>query len=455
MPAWVWNLVTWAGARIPALLTLTALGALAFWGRYNDWRLSPARNADQQAAKPGPAVPAVKVLAASPGAGSDANGLPAAGPVRLEFPSAGAVDKVGIQVAPARLRELTQAVSAPGMVDYDPGRYARLTARASGSVRRVFKEIGDTIHKGEVLALIDSAEVGKLKADYLMSLTQYQLRDKALKAMQAVASSIPEATLRAAEMAQREARIRLFNDRQALLNLGLPVREADLADLPDAGRIRFMRLLGLPEEVRRGMDPETLTANLLPLTAPFDSRVVERNVATGEVVQVTQAKPLFVVGDVRRLHIDLDVAPEDMAEVRVGQRVTFRPNDGGPEAVGRVSHISPEVNARTRRVQVHAEVPNEDGRLRPNTYGTGQIVVANRPRAVVVPGEAVQSDGRGSFVFVRVSAASFEARPVQLGLREGNLAEVSGVRQGEEVVTTGSYLLKSELQKGRIAGGDE
>jgi cobalt-zinc-cadmium efflux system membrane fusion protein len=106
-------------------------------------------------------------------------------------------------------------------------------------------------------------------------------------------------------------------------------------------------------------------------------------------------------------------------------------------------------------VQVHAEVPNEDRRLRPNTFGTGQIVVSRRPRAAVVPGEAVQSDGHGSLVFVRVSPTVFEARTVRPGLRQGNLVEASGLRKGEEVVTTGSYLLKSELQKDRILGGDD
>ena len=199
---------------------------------------------------------------------------------------------------------------------------------------------------------------------------------------------------------------------------------------------------------------ETMTANLLPLTAPFDGQVVDRNAATGEVVLATQPKTLFIVADIRQVHVDLDVNPEDMAAVRVGQPIRFRPNDGGPEAKGEVSHLSPEVNDKTRRVQVHAEVANEDRRLRPNTFGSGQIIIAERTRAVVVPSEAVQSDGKASLVFVRVSPTVFEARPVQLGLRERNLVEVSGVREGEEVVTTGSYLLKSELQKDRIAGDD-
>jgi cobalt-zinc-cadmium efflux system membrane fusion protein len=264
--------------------------------------------------------------------------------------------------------------------------------------------------------------------------------------------AIPQGTLQQAYTALQEARIRVLNDQQALLNLGLPVRLEDLEKLSDDRLARELRLLGLPEAAVRGFDPETLTANLLPLTAPFDGVVVERNVAMGEVVQTAQPKALFVVADVRQVHIDLDVNPEDMAEVRVGQAITFRPNDGGPEVAGRVSHISPEVNDKTRRVQVHAEVPNENRRLRPNTFGTGQIVVAQKPKTTVVPEEAVQSGGQGSLVFVRMSPTSFQVRPVHVGLRQGNLVEVSGVREGEEVVTTGSFLLRSELQKDRIAG---
>jgi cobalt-zinc-cadmium efflux system membrane fusion protein len=454
---WIRNLATGAAARVPTLLTLTALGALAFWGRSNDWRLSPSGPGDQRTVKQAPAGPAVNVRAASPGSGSGSNGPSASGPVRIEFPSAAAADRVGIRVAPVRVRTLTHTVTAPGMLDYEAGRYARLTARASGSVLRVDKEIGDPVRKGELLALLDSAEVGRLKADFLRDVVQVKWRSATLERLREGyrKGAVPEATLRQTQTKLREDRIRLVNDQQALLNLGLPVRLEELEKLPDDRLARRLRLLGLPQAVARQLDPETLTANLLPLTAPFDGQVVERNVAAGEVVQTAQPKPLFVVGDVRRLDLDLDVNPEDMAGVRVGQPVTFRPNDGGPEAAGRVSHISPEVNGKTRRVQVHAEVPNKDRRLRPNTFGTGQIVVAQRPRAVVVPGEAVQSAGHARLVFVRISATRFEARPVRPGLRQGDLVEVSGVREGEEVVTTGSFLLNSELQKDRIAGGDD
>ncbi|HJT77373.1 MAG TPA: efflux RND transporter periplasmic adaptor subunit, partial [Gemmataceae bacterium] len=269
------------------------------------------------------------------------------------------------------------------------------------------------------------------------------------------AGAVPDRSLQAAEAALREARIRLFNAQQALLNLGLPVRLRDVEDLPEDRLARHLRFLGLPDAVVKDLDPETSTANLLPLTAPFDGVVVQRDAAPGEIVEGNRPRTLFIVADVRRLHVDLGVHPEDMAGVRVGQPVTFRADGGTAEAVARVSHISPEVDEKTRRVVVHAEVDNADGRLRPNAFGTGRIRVREVPRAVVVPREAVQTDGSVSLVFVHRDATTFEARPVEPGLEADGAVEVKGLRPGQEVVTAGSFALKAELLRDRITGGDE
>src|SRR5207302_9888365 len=96
--------------------------------------------------------------------------------MRIEFPSADSVHKAGIQVATVQVRSIAQYVTANGAADYEPSRYARLTSRATGTIWRMEKETGDSIRKGEILALIDAAEVGRAKADFLHSLTQVRLR---------------------------------------------------------------------------------------------------------------------------------------------------------------------------------------------------------------------------------------------------------------------------------------
>jgi cobalt-zinc-cadmium efflux system membrane fusion protein len=446
---------SWVLARVPAGLTFALLVALGVWGSRTGWKLPSlsALGASRADDEPDPSASAVKVTPDPSAPASDETRSVSPPRSLLEFPSAEAVRQAGIRVAPVEVRPLARYVTAYGMLDYDPSYYAELATRAPGTVWHVYKEIGEPVRKGEALALIESADVGKAKADFLQSLTQLDVRQQALQRLRSAGGSVPEGTLREAEASLREARIRLFNHQQRLLNLGLPIRLGEVTELSEDKLVRHLRLLGLPEAVRQGVDPETLTANLLPLTAPFDGQVVSRRAAPGEVVSPSQ--PQFVVADVHRIHIDLDVHPEDMAHVRVGQAVTFElENQQGAVARGQVSHISPEVNEKSRNVVVHAEAPNPDAKLRPHAFGTGRILISEQPRAVVVPTEAVQSDGRSSFVFVRVSDVGFQSRPVEPGLREGGYTEVHGVQPGEAVVTAGSHALKSELLKDRI-GGEE
>ena len=174
---------------------------LVLWGWYNEWQLSPAHGEDQLTTKPASTEPAVDVVAASPRPGAGSNGPSAADPVRIEFPSADAVSKVGIKAVPAQVQAMNQVVTAPGMVDYDPGRYARLTSRAAGIVWRVYKNIGEPIHKGEVLALIDAAEVGQLKSDFLQDMAQVTYRKATLQRLEGLSEqgAASEAAVRAAK----------------------------------------------------------------------------------------------------------------------------------------------------------------------------------------------------------------------------------------------------------------
>jgi cobalt-zinc-cadmium efflux system membrane fusion protein len=449
---WIRVVVAGIFSWLPTALTLAALCGLAVLGVRNNWKLSHSPNPAQTES----AELAIKVVT-DPASNTSSDSQGSYPIKRIEFPSVTAIAKAGIKTATVEVRPMAQYVTATGMIDYEPSLFAQLSSRASGTVWSVYKEIGDPIRKGDVLALIEAADVGQAKADFLQSLTQVELRTKTLDSMKSVsgAGSVPERSLREAEGALGEARIRLFNDQQRLLNFGLPFRLAEVQKLTEDQRVRYLRLLGLPDKVRDEVDPETLTANLLPITAPFAGQVVMRNAAPGEVLNTTTPRLLFAVADVRRLHIDLDVRQEDMAFVRKGQQVTFQSQikeEGA--ATAKVSHISPEVNEKTRTVQVHAEFANSDGKLRPHTFGTGRILIREIPRAISVPNEAVQWDGQSHLVFVRFSEAAFQARPVRPGLVADNFTEVDGVEEGETVVTVGSHALKSELLKERIAAGD-
>jgi cobalt-zinc-cadmium efflux system membrane fusion protein len=452
MAPWARSLAAWAVGRIPTLLSLAALFGLAVWGIAYDWkipRFSTLTGQDRGESEEGPKT----TIQTVPGTGPPASeGGSASIPVkRIDFPSAEVVCKTGIQVEPAVVREISRYVTAHAMLDYEPGRFTQLASPVDGRVWSLEKEYGARVKANDVLAIIDSTEVGKAKADFLQSEAQVDVAASQLEALHAARSSVPEGTYRKAEAALRAAR-------------GLPIRLADVDKLSDAQRARYVRLLGLESILKRIDNMDTLTANLYPLKAPFDGEVVRHpRAAPGEVVSASRPQPLFVVADVRHLHIELEVNQEDAALLRIGQEVTFvAESRGGEPAHGPLEHISPEVNEKTRHVLAHAEVANPEGRLRPNTFGTGRIRI-HKPRAVVVPSAAAQDlpgapderAGGSHVVFIRLSPTSFEARPVVTGIQENGFTEVtSGVRPGEQVVTTGAHVLKSHLLKDRIAGDD-
>lgn len=442
-----------AGAKtgLGTFLTLAALGGIGVWGAANDWQIGGASGPKDKDEDKETAGASALVVAGKPGSKQ---------PTRLEFPSAAVVEKAGIQTEPVELRDMAYQVTANGMLDYVPRRYAKLGSPTAGRIWRVEKEYGAKVQKGDTLLIIDAAEVGKAKADLVQSLAMVDFRHQELKALKAAAASVPEAILRQAESALRQARLRVYNDQQRLLNLGLPVRLEELEGLSDRERVAYLRLFGLDEETRKQIDRDTVTANLLPLKAPFDGEVVQHpRAAAGEVVGARDSRPLFVVADVTHLHIKLEVSPEDVGQVRLGQDVEFEPeNRSGEKATGQVAHISPEVNEKTRRVLVHAEVSNRDLRFRPNTFGTGRIRV-RKLRALAVPDAAIQQDSRlekriggSSVVFVRRAPTIFEVRPVRVGIRADGFTEVAGVGRGEEVVTVGSHALRAELLRDLIAG---
>jgi cobalt-zinc-cadmium efflux system membrane fusion protein len=380
---------------------------------------------------------------------------------RIQFASAASAEKAGVDVDVVQEAPMSEAVTAPGEVTYDPTRVARLSSRLPGTVWRVEKLLGDAVKSGDVLALIDAAEVGKAKAEFLQAAVQVELRRKTWESLNRSGSSgaVSERQLREAESALSEARIRLLGARQALVNLGLPLAADGWKGLTEeqlAARIQF---LGIPPALSQGLDPESTTANLLPLRAPLDGVVVAREAVAGEVVDAV--KTLFVVADPREMWLTLNVRQEDVKHVKPGQPIRFRPDGDENEASGRVAWISPAADEKTRTVKVRASLPNPNGRLRANTFGSGRVVLRQEPYAVVVPRDAVQWDGDCYVVFVRDknyldegSPKVFHVRKVRPGARDERHVELlAGVLPGEVVATSGSAVLKAELLKASLGEG--
>ena len=382
---------------------------------------------------------------------------------RVQFASAEALEMAGVDIAIVARRRMVESIVANGELVYDETRTAQLSSRVAGSAALVERQAGDQVAAGDVLALVDSAEIGRAKSELLQALVQQRLKRTNLQRLRPLVEngSIPERAFREAETALEEAEIRLLTAQQALENLGLPAPVDEFDHLDARAISQRMRYLALPPDLAARMEKVSATSNLYPLRSPLEGVVVSRRLVAGETVEVGQT--LFSVSDVRRMWLLVDVRQEDTPYLAMGQTVLFRPTDrrDDREIRGAVSWISTAADDRTRSLKLRVEVPNPDGRLRANTFGMGRIVLRDEPAAIVVPTEAVHSDGDCHVVFVRDkdflkpdSPKFFHVRNVRIGVQEGGMTEIIvGVLPGEVIASKNSALLEAQLLKSNLGAG--
>jgi cobalt-zinc-cadmium efflux system membrane fusion protein len=427
---------------------IAVLATIGLWGHKNHWgsaashaRTTPDRST--QAENPAKTT-------------RSEDGLELGKPVRIHFPSAQSLLDLGIQSVPIERRPLVKEVKAAGVVVYEPTRLAQLSARGTGTVWRVEKQVGQAIHAGDVLAIIDSPAVGQAKADFLHSIADVQLRQKVHERLSSFNKGEVAAKLvEEAETELRKARVDLFNAQQALISLGLPVDLNHWQGLSDGELQTNVKFLGLPAGIVSQLDPNATTASLLPILAPFNGVVIGRDLAMGEAV--TPTKSYFEIADVSRMWIVLDVREQDADELELGQKVVF--TSGKVTLTSSLMWMSTAVDEKTRRIEVRCETENPEltnssGQptgsrlLRANLFGMGQIHVRENPAALTVPSKAVQWFGQSHVMFVQLDDQNVEARPVRTGIVSGQFTEiVEGVSEGEPVVVEGSHILKAELQR--------
>lgn len=378
---------------------------------------------------------------------------------RVQFASVEAFQRAGIEVEPVWRGPMTECLLANGEITYDQTRVARVSSRLGGAVWRLDKKVGDAVQKGEVVALVESAEVGRAKTEFLQAFTELRFKTETYQSLQTASASVTGQRLRDAALAVSAGQIRLLSARQALVNLGLPIELAALKDFSEAQLVAAMQFLGLPDSVRQSLDGNTTTANLLPVKSPLTGVIVGREAVAGEVVDT--AKVLLVVADISGMWLTLNVRQEDARRVRAGQEIRLRPHGETEEVSARINWISTAIDEKTRTIMSRADLPNAGGRLRDHAFGMGRIVLREEKETIIVPHEAVHSDGDCSVVFVRdknflgeSSPKVFHTRSVRTGARDDRHIEIiAGVLPGEIVATKGSGTLRAELLKSGLGEG--
>lgn len=378
---------------------------------------------------------------------------------RIQFASKEAFDRSGIDIDVVTERPMIESLKISGELSYDAAQVAHLSTRVPGSVYSVVRKLGETVQPGDVLALVDSLEVGKAKSELSRAIVQWQLRSKTLVSARKNADVIPRQQLREAEAAAEEAELGIVTAQQTLINLGFDVpKDLEQSDVKEL--TRKLQCLGLPKDLSEALLARGgLTLNLIPIRAPQAGMIVEMDLVAGEVV--SSDKLLITLADLSRLWLTLHAKQEDAKLISVDQPVRFRLDGSDLEVPGKVDWVASAVDPVTRTVRVRATLPNPGGRLKANSFGTGWVLLREEPKAVTVPLEALQSDGDCFVVFVRDknflkdgSPKVFHTRQVRPAARTDTHVELlAGVLPGEVVASKGSASLRAELLKSGMGEG--
>jgi multidrug efflux pump subunit AcrA (membrane-fusion protein) len=173
--------------------------------------------------------------------------------------------------------------------------------------------------------------------------------------------------------------------------------------------------------------------------SPLRGIVTERPVNVGEWIEA--GKEIMEVVDYSSLHAAIRLYPDEQAKAGIGQTVEIESD--GIVAKGKIALLSPAVDPATRTIEARAEIPNPQHQLKANAYATAKILIGTK-EALVAPQSAVLNEEAHYIVFVRDADGRFEKRVIEVGIRRNGLVEIlSGVREGEMMVSEGAYQLKN------------
>ena len=333
-----------------------------------------------------------------------------------------------IEVTPVARGQLLVPREFPATVQANENELAEVTTLIRGRVVKVHVDVGQDVKKDALLAMLHSTDLGVAEGAYLKSAAKLY---EAKLAYERARDLFEQKVVSQAELQRREATMKTAQ---------AEVREAQ----------NRLELLGVPREEVERLDREDTIKADVSLRAPFDGRVIMRNITRGEVVEMEQK--LFTVADLSDVWVVGNVPEKDVQFIRKDQKVDVIVS-AYPHAIipGTITYIGDVLDPSTRTMRLRVTVLNPGRLLKPEMFATVRVYAAETPNALTVPLEAVQNGPNGKMVFIQRGTNDFEVRTVKVGSEQGEVVAVlEGVSAGEQVVTKGSFVLKSEMERHKI-----
>lgn len=329
---------------------------------------------------------------------------------------------VEIETFRATLKPLRSQLTAMGKVLAHPLRKAIVTYAFPARISKIHVRIGDWTKAGQKLVTLQSEEVGIAKSEFYKAKADYELAKLNF---------------------EREKR--LF-DRGVGAKKNFLTNEAELkvAETSLDAAEKKLHVLGFTEEQVKIISEAHQINPIITLFAPISGKIIENKAILGAMVD--QETEILTIMDPTLLCIDAEIYEKDIAKIRNGQKVEISvPAYTGKTFMGKIRYISDVLKEETRTITVRTEVENKGYKLKPGMFADINIFLNHQSKALVVPEEAILDDKGEKIVFVK-KEGKYYPQVVEIGAREGGHVEIlSGIKEGDEVVTKGNYQLKSKL----------
>lgn len=328
-----------------------------------------------------------------------------------------------ITVRTAAAVRLDTFIRMPGEIKFNEDRTAHVTPRVDGIVEQVVADLGQQVKKGELLAVVASAEISEQRSTLAAALKRAELTQ----------------TIYLSEKKLWEDKI---SARQDYLKAQQEWQEADIA--VQNARQKLIAL-GAGGSVKGPF-------NRLEVRAPFAALIVDKHIAVGEAVGAETK--VFTLSDLRTVWAEVVVPAKDLEIVRVGTEALLHSAASDEKVKGKVSFVSAMIGEETRSARARVVIDNPKQGWRPGLFVDVDVVTGSAEVPVAVEKAAIQNLDGKQIIYRRVKDG-FVAQPVTLGRSDGRLVEVvAGLSEGAEYAADHSFTIKAEQGKGS-AGHDD
>ena len=348
-----------------------------------------------------------------------------------------------IQTAPLSMMDIELQITIPAQFKARNQSIERIYSPIDGKITNVFVEPGTVLKIGQPIVQIKSDEISQIQLEFLEKILDIDANTNELRA-------------------QYNLSLQNYNRERTLYNEKISSRadyeaanaqlRKDKANL-DALNIKRNSLINVYRQrlaVYGGsIDNVLKTKQIYPyvtIKATKNGVLLERKVNPGEIVE--KNRELFNLADLKTIWLVGYAFEKDSPYLHLGEAVTGTIEErNGASINGVLSYVSPILDSTTKTLEVRADIPNKDFKIKPNMYAE-MFVNTGIAHVLAIPTDAVEKFGDYNFAYVKVAPHTYEERRVETGKKNDLYTEIiSGVKAGEEVVTRGSFELLGESIK--------